>query len=117
MQDPLDVRVDFILKHYERTGETIRMEYVPKTMYGGALLVASKKKRKLTKEKYLSKADDDEEASEPQKMKAKKAKVVPQVEATGSDVPSILIEVQDLDHAKVLDKRTRNGKSAETSQP
>jgi len=29
MQDPLDVRVSFILKHYERTGETIRMEDVP----------------------------------------------------------------------------------------
>jgi len=44
MQDPLDV-----LKHYETTRETIRMEDIPKTMYGGVLPVASKKKRKLTK--------------------------------------------------------------------
>ena len=117
MQDPLDVRVNFILKHYETTGETIRMEDIPKTMYGGALHVASKKKRKLTKEEYLLEADDDEEASEPQKKKAKKAKVAPQVEATGSDRPSILEEVQDLDPAKVLNKRTRSGKSVETSQP
>jgi len=28
MQDPLDVRVSYILKHHERTGETIRMEDV-----------------------------------------------------------------------------------------
>jgi len=117
MQDPLDVRVNFILKHYETTGETIKIEDVPETMYRGALLVASKKKMKLTKEEYLSEADDDEEASEPQKKKAKKAKGSPQVKATSSDVPSILKEVQDLDLAKVLDKRTRSGKSAETSQP
>jgi len=32
-------------------------------------------------------------------------------------VPSIQQEVQDLDPAKVLNKRTRSGKSAETSQP
>ena len=114
MQDPLDVRVKFILKHYETTGETIRMEDEPKTMYGGVLLVASKKKRKLTKEEYLSEVEDDEEASEPQK---KKAKVAPQVEATGSDRLSIQEEVQDLDPVKVLNKRTRSGKSAETSQP
>ena len=80
MQDPLDVRVNFILKHYETTRETIRMEDVPETMYGGALPVASKKKRKLTKEEYLSEVDDDEEASEPHKKKAKKAKVAPKVE-------------------------------------
>ena len=32
-------------------------------------------------------------------------------------MPSIQQEVQDLDPAKVLNKRTRSGKSAETSQP
>jgi len=76
MQAPLDVRVNFILKNYETTGETIRMEDVPETMYGGALHVASKKKRKLTKEEYLSEADDVEEAPEHQKKKVKKAKVL-----------------------------------------
>jgi len=49
-QDPLDVRVSFILKHYEITGETIRMEDVPKAMIGGVLHVASKNKTKLTRE-------------------------------------------------------------------
>jgi len=87
MQDPLEVRVSYILKHYETTGETIRMEDVPETMFGGVLSVASKKKRKLTKEEYLSEAT--EEASEPQKKKVKKTKVAPQAEETGSDVLTI----------------------------
>jgi len=65
MQDPLDVRVNFILKYYETSRETIRMEDVPETMYGGVLPVASKKKRRLTKEEYLSEAHDADEASEP----------------------------------------------------
>ena len=47
----------------------------------------------------------------------KKTKVAPQAEATGSDVPTIQEEVQDLDSAKVLNKRTRSGKTAETPQP
>jgi len=115
MQDPLDVRVSYILKHHETTGETIKMEDVPETMFGGALPVASKKKRKLTKEEYLSEAT--EEASEPQKKKVKKTKVAPQAEATGSDVPTIQEEVQDLDLAKILSKRTRSGKTSESSQP
>jgi len=60
MQDPLHVRVSFILKHCETTRETIMMEDVRETMFGGVLLVASKKKRKLTKEEYLSKVNDAE---------------------------------------------------------
>jgi len=32
-------------------------------------------------------------------------------------VPSIQEEVQDLEPAKILNKRTRSGKSTETSQP
>ena len=63
------------------------MEDVPETMFGGVLSVASKKKRKLTKEEYLSEAT--EEASEPQKKKVKKTKVAPQAEETGSDVLTI----------------------------
>ena len=113
MQDPLDVRVSYILKHFEITGETIRMEDVPKTMFGGPLPVAYKKKRKLTKEEYLSEAA--KEASEPQKKKANKTKVSPQEEATSSGVPTIQEEVQDLDPPKVLNKRTRSGKSTESS--
>jgi len=68
----------------------------------------------LTKEEYLSEAA--EEASEPQKKKVKKAKVSSQIEATGSDVPSIQEEVHDLDPIKVLNNKTRSGKSTETSQ-
>jgi len=82
MQDLLEVRVSYIMKHYEETWKTIRMKDVPETMFGGALPVASKKRRKLTKEEYLSEAT--EEASEPQKKKSKKAKVATQAEATGS---------------------------------
>jgi len=91
------------------------MEDVPETMYGGVLPVTSKNKRKLTKEEYLSEAA--EEASEPQKKKLKKSKVAPQVEATSFDVPSIQEEVQDLEPAKILNKRTTSDKLAETSQP
>ena len=87
LQDPLDVRVGYILKHYETTADTIRMEDVPETMFGVALPIASKKKKKLTKEEYLSEAV--EEASEPHKKKAKKAKVATQAEATGSGMPTI----------------------------
>jgi len=63
------------------------MEDVPETMFGGALPIASKKKRKLTKEEYLS------EAFEPKKKKTKKEKVAPQAEATDSGMPTILEEV------------------------
>jgi len=115
MQDPLHVRVSYILKHSETTGETIKMEDVPETMFGGALPIASKKKRKLTKEEYLSEAA--KEAYEPKKNKAMKAKVVTQAEATGSGMPTIQEEVQDLEPAKVLNKRTRSGKEAEPSPP
>jgi len=91
----------------------LRNFYVGKTgCY--TLPVASKKKRKLTKDEYLSEAA--QEASEPQKKKVKKTKVAPQAEATGFDVPTIQEEVQDLDPAKVLKKRTRSGKSAKSSQ-
>ena len=84
-------------------------------MFGGALPIAYKKKRKLTKEEYLSEAAED--ASEPRKKKTKKAKVAAQAEAAGSGMPTILEEVQDLDPAKVLNKRTRSGKEAEPSPP
>jgi len=50
------------------------------------------------------------------KPQKKKAKVASKVEATGSDVPTIQQEVQDLDVDKVLNKRTRSGKSVSTSK-
>jgi len=111
MKDPLDVRVSFILKHFETTGETIRMEDVLEDMFGGALLVAKSrkiKKRALTKAEYL------DDASEQPSKKAKKAKVAG---ATGFGMPTIQEEVQDLEPAKVLNKITRSGKTVGTSQP
>ncbi|RHN66797.1 hypothetical protein MtrunA17_Chr3g0095541 [Medicago truncatula] len=48
--------------------------------------------------------------------KAKKEKVVVQEKVVGLVVPTIQEEVEDLEPAKILNKRTRSGKSAETSQ-
>jgi len=78
-EDPLDVRINFVLEHYQNTRETIKLGEILDTMYGGALPVARKRKPKRRK---TSEADDLEEASEP---KQKKAKVAPKVEATGSE--------------------------------
>jgi hypothetical protein len=61
MEDPLEVRVSFIMKHFETTGETIRMEDVLEDMYGGVLLVAKSrktKKRALTEAEYLEDAPE-----------------------------------------------------------
>jgi hypothetical protein len=82
-------------------------------MYGGALPVARKRK---SKKKATSKVVDVEDASEPKKKKAKKDKRVSQEQATGSVVPSIQDEVQDLVPAEILDKRTISGMSVGTSQ-
>jgi len=81
-------------------------------MYGGALLVARKRK---SKKKATSEADDDEEASEPKKKKDKKAKDAPQEQSVGPGVPTIQDEVQDLEPTKILNKRTRSGKSVGSS--
>jgi hypothetical protein len=39
-QEPLDVQMYYIQEHFALTGKKIRLEDVPETMYGGALLVA-----------------------------------------------------------------------------
>jgi len=113
-QDPPDVRANFVYEHWQRTGETIKFDDIPETMYGGALPVARKRK---SKKMITSEADDVEEASEPKKKKAKKAKDAPKQEATNSVVPTIQDEVQDLEPAKILNKRTRSGKLVGSSQP
>jgi predicted XRE-type DNA-binding protein len=83
-------------------------------MYGGALPVAKSRK---TKRKTLTKAEYLDDALEvPQKKKTKKAKVASKVEVTGPSVSTIQEEVQDLDAGKVVNKRTRSGKSIGTSQ-
>jgi len=90
------------------------MEDVPEDMYGGALSVAKSRK---TKKRELTEAEYLDDASERPSKKAKKVKVATQAEATGSDLPSIQEEVQDLEPVKVLNKRTRSGKEAEPSPP
>ena len=73
-----------------------------------SLPIARKRK---SKKKATSKADDTEEASEPMKKKAKKEK-----QAAGSNTPTIQDEVQDLEPAKILNKRTISGKIVGSSQ-
>jgi len=82
-------------------------------MYGGSLPVASKKRK--AKKNATSEADD-EEASEPQQKKAKKTKDAPQEQLVGFGVPTIQDEFQDLEPAKILNKRTRSGKTVCSSQ-
>jgi len=112
-QYPPGVRAHFVYEHWKRTRETIKYDEIPETMYGGALPIARERK---SKKKATSEAVDIEEASEPKKKKAKKGKDVHQEQATGSDVPSNQEEVQDLEPAKILDKRTRSGKTFGSSQ-
>ena len=112
-QDPPKVRFAYVYEHWQRTGETIKYDDIPETMYGGALPVAKKRK---SKKKATSEADDDEEVSEPKKKKAKKEKSASSVQIVGSDKPTIQEEVQDLEPTKILNKRTRSDKSVGSSQ-
>jgi len=114
-QDPLDVQIYFIHDQWKNSGETIRLDEAPEEIFGGTLPVA--RKRKSNKKKATSEADDVEEASEPKKKKAKKEKQVSQGQAIGSGIPSIQDEVQDLEPAEILNKRTRSGKTVGSSQP
>jgi len=111
-QDPLDVRVNYILDHYEKTGQTIKLSDIPDTMYGGALPIARNRK---SKKRATSEAEYVDEAPEPLPKKAKKEKALVQVNVVGPAVPSIQAEVQDLEPAKILNKRTRSGKSVSSS--
>ena len=106
-QDPLDVQLYYIHDHLKSTGESIQLEDIPETMYGGALPIAKNRK---TKRKPLSEAEYLEEASKQPAKKAKKAKKDKVTEATGFDLSTIQEEVQDLEPVKVLNKRTRSGK-------
>jgi len=113
-QDPLDVRVNYILDHYKKTGQTIKLSDIPDTMYGRALpIVRNRKsnKRATSEAKYV------DEAPEPLPKKAKREKALVQVNVVGPTVPSIQVEVQDLEPAKILNKRIRSGKSDSSSQP
>jgi len=45
-QDPPEVRAIYVFEHSQITGETIKYDDIPETMYGGALPVAKKRKSK-----------------------------------------------------------------------
>jgi len=113
-QDPLDVQLYFIHDHLQSTGENIQLEDIPDQMYGGALLVAKSRK---SKRKLILEAEYLEEAFEQPAKKAKKAKKDKAAEAIGSTLSTIQEKVQDLEHVKVLDKRTRSGKEVVPSPP
>jgi hypothetical protein len=109
-QEPLDVQMYYIQEHFALTGKKIRLEDVPKTIYGGALPVAKsiKSKRKATfKEEYS-------EAEKPSK-KAKNGKASEKLKIGGCAMPSIEEEVEDLDTDVVLNRKTRSGKTAASS--
>jgi len=112
-QDPIDVQMNFIKDHFATTGNRIRLEDVPETMYGGALPVAKSRKTKrkaLTKDEYLV------EAPEPAPKKVKKSKAASQEQLANPEVLTIQQEAQDLDASEVLDKRTKSSKPADVSQ-
>ncbi|KEH16112.1 hypothetical protein MTR_0322s0040 [Medicago truncatula] len=74
-QDPLDVQMNYIKGHFERTKEKISLKDVPDQMYGGALPVAKSRKSKskpLSKEEYL---EEEEAGKKPSKRSRKGIKV------------------------------------------
>jgi hypothetical protein len=85
-EEPLEVRVNFILDHYEKTGKTIKLSDIPNTIYGGALPVA--KSRKSMK-KTITEAEYLEEDPESLPKRAKKEKRDSQKQDIGPVVPSI----------------------------
>jgi len=107
------VIAEYAAWYYKETGITLNIDQLPDTQGGTPLRIASKKKKT---NKRASETVDIEEASELKKKKAKKEKDVHQEQATGSDVPFIQVEVQDLELAKILNKRTRSGKTVGSSQ-
>jgi hypothetical protein len=115
-KDPLEVQMHFITYHFETYGKVIRLEDVPEEMYGGALPVARSRKSKrktITKDEYLEEAPE-----QPAKKakKAKKEKAAGKMNVGGFGLPTIQEEVQDLNTNAVLNKRTRSGKVAASSQ-
>jgi len=116
-QDPLEVQMNFIKDHYATTGKKIRLEYVPETMYGGALPVAKSRKTKrkaLTKDEYLG--DVPEKPAKEAKRTKKDKKAAVQENTVGAAIPTIQEEVEDLEADKILPKRTRSSKAVATSQ-
>ena len=95
-------------EHWKATGETIKYDDIPDTVYGGSLPIASKKRK--SKKKATSEATENKEASEP---KPKKEKVA---QGVGTSMPTIQEEAQELEPSKILNRRTRGGNSTGSSQ-
>ena len=98
-------------KHRKATGETIKYDDIPDTMYSGSLPIASKKR--MSKKKATSKPTEDKEASELKPEKAKKEK---DSQGVGTSMPTIQEEAQELEPSKILNRRTRGGNSTGSSQ-
>lgn len=78
--------MNFIKDHFATTSIKLRLEDVPETIYGGALLVAKSRKTKrksLTKDEYL------DDASEHKSKKAKKEKTYVKMNEVGPAAPTI----------------------------
>ena len=90
-QDLVDVRVLYIMDHYERTGQTIKLSDIPENMYGGSLPIAKSRK---SKKRAMTEAEYVEDAPEPALKKAKKYKVASQEKLADPEVLSIQQEAQ-----------------------
>jgi len=110
-EDPPDVRAHFVYEHWKATGETIKYDDIRDTMYGCSLPIASKKRK--SKKKATLEATKDKEASEPKPKKAKKEK---DAQGVGTSMPTIQEEAQELEPAKIMNRRTRGGNSTGSSQ-
>jgi len=106
-EDNPKVLAAYVTNHYEKNGEIINYSSILDTMAGTPLRIASKKR----KSKKSTSEDVETEAFEPKPKKAKKEKVVAQVNIVVAALPTIQKEVEDLEPVKVLDKRTRGGKA------
>jgi len=112
-QDLVEVQVRYMVEHFERTGQTIKISDILENMYGGALPIAKSRK---SKKRAMTEAEYVEDALEPASKKAKKSKVAQQEKLVDPEVLSIQQEAQELDASEVLDKRTRSKKSADAPQ-
>ena len=106
-QNPIEVQVRYMVDHFERTGQTIKISDIPENMYGDALPIAKSRK---SKKRAMIEAEYVEDAPEPASKKAKKSKATQQEKLTDPKVLSIQQEAQE------LDKRTRGKKSADAPQ-
>jgi len=112
-EDHLVVIAEYAAWYYKETGIALNIDQLPDTLGEASLRIASKKKKF---NKRALEAAKGEASAHKKKKKAKKEKGESQEQATGSGLPTIQDEVQDLKPAKILNKRTRSGKTVGSSQ-